>query len=131
MYAIVKDSQGKEYKQVNDTCYDTRTPDDLIKILEELRLRRVRVHFCLGNTETGEDWQEEFMVTGRIGRSTGTCKIPLVIYNERSYGGPALMDDCIVAIFTTKGKYPYYKHPLYHVNPENGTDYRKWYKDIK
>jgi hypothetical protein len=49
---------------------------------------------------------------GTIGRSTGTIKIPLLINNSRSFGGPGLLDDCIIKI--TVDKKTVYSHPLYH-----------------
>jgi hypothetical protein len=41
---------------------------------------------------------EENDVTGTLGRSTGTNKVPLLLHNSRSMGGGALMDHRIVRL---------------------------------
>lgn len=79
---------------------DTDRPD-----FEEVHKRR---------PDPGHTWNEEFMVTGTIGRSMGPIKIPLMIANSRSYGGDGILTDCIVRIVSSKYKYELYRHPNYH-----------------
>lgn len=107
----------KTYQNYNGTSYDQRTPIEVIRILEHARLNRDRLHVSLGFTEgpsIGQDWLEENDVYGFIGRSTGTIKIPLLIHNRRSLGGPGLLDHCIVRIRTSTGNRVLYQHPSYH-----------------
>lgn len=104
----------KEYKTINGTSYDVRTPEKVVAILENARQNRTRLHVSLGDTESGRDWLEENMVHGFIGRSTGSIKIPLLIHNRRSLGGPGLLDHCIVRIRTSSGGRVLYQHPGYH-----------------
>lgn len=107
----------KQFKIVNGTSYDTRTPDEVVSVLENARLNRQRVHVSLGETEgpeAGRDWLEENMVHGFIGRSTGSVKIPLIVHNRRSHGGPGLLDHCIVRIRTAAGGRVLWQHPSYH-----------------
>ena len=104
----------KEYKTENGTSYDVRTPDEVVAILEDARLNRTRLHVSLGDSESGRDWIEENMVHGVIGRSTGSIKIPLLIHNRRSLGGPGLLDHCIVRIRTSSGGRILWQHPDYH-----------------
>jgi|WetSurMetagenome_2_1015567.scaffolds.fasta_scaffold245035_2 hypothetical protein len=108
--------QPIKYKQLpSGVFYTADTPDDLIEILEKLRLSHRRVKFCFGDRSTGKDWEEEHDIYGRIGNSTGTIKIPLLIFNNRSFGGGALLTSCIVKI--TESTRPYeviYEHPNYH-----------------
>lgn len=112
--------RNKEYKVVNETHYDKRTPDEVIRVLENARQGRYRLHISLGETDNengqlGRDWLEENMSFGYIGRSTGTQKIPLLVHNTRSFGGPGLLDHCIVRIRHTTGrKHVLYQHPQYH-----------------
>jgi len=97
----------KEYKLVNGTSYDVRTPDEVVRILESARTNRTRLHVSLGETDgpnEGNDWLEENDVYGFIGRSTGSIKIPLLIHNRRSLGGLGLLDHCIVRIRHTTGR---------------------------
>ena len=93
----------QEYKTLNGTSYDVRTPDDLIKKLEDIRLCNERVRIFCGDPATGSLWPEEYGVTGRLGRSTGSVKIPLLINNARSSGGPAILDYCILRIDSSPG----------------------------
>ena len=107
----------KEFKTINGTSYDVRTPDEVVAILENARQNRTRLHVSLGETggpEAGKDWLEENMVHGFIGRSTGSIKIPLLIHNRRSLGGPGLLDHCIVRIRTSSGGRILWQHPGYH-----------------
>lgn len=110
----ITDSNGIAYKNIGGTFYHYDTFDNICTILETVKNthERIRVHY--GDTKTGKDWNEQHHVTGYIERSTGSIKIPLLIYNERSIGGPALLDHCIVKITTTKGKKLLYQHHNYH-----------------
>ncbi len=97
----------KQSKQMNGTSYDVRTPNEVVRILGQARQNRTRLHVSLGETEgpeSGRDWLEENDVYGFIGRSTGSVKIPLLIHNRRSLGGPGLLDHCVVRIRYTTGR---------------------------
>lgn len=92
-------SQGR-CQVLNGTHYSVETPLDLVVKLEQLRAAGERLRFVLG--ENGKEWGD--VEIGRIGRSGGTCKIPLVVHNRRSMGGGGLLDHCIVRIETSKGR---------------------------
>lgn len=98
---------------LNGTHYPMKTPGPVLRVLEDLRQsgRRVRVHY--GDCNTGRDWMDEYNVTGTIGRSCGSCKIPLMVHNCRSLGGSGILTNCIVRIRTTDGQ-ELYRHPSYH-----------------
>lgn len=80
------------------TAYHIDTPDELVRILEWLRDNQTRITVDYGDTKTGKSWNEEHDVSGRIGRSNGKFKIPLLIYSSRSWGGGGLLDHCILSI---------------------------------
>jgi len=104
----------KEYKVVNGTFYDVRTPIEVFDVLEKARMNRTRLHISFGDVATGHDWLEENDVLGFIARSTGSIKIPLLVHNRRSFGGPGLLDHCIVRIRASAGGRVFYQHPKYH-----------------
>jgi hypothetical protein len=104
----------KEYKVVNGTSYDERTPNEVIQALEKARLNRTRLHISLGDVGTGRDWLEEFECFGFIGRSMGPIKVPLLLPLSRSIGGGAILDHCIVRIRHSSGGKVLWQHPKYH-----------------
>lgn len=104
----------KPYQIINGTSYDTRTPDEVIRVLESARLSRTRLHISLGDTTTGKDWLDEHDIIGTVTRSMGPVKVPLLIANRRSIGGGAILDYCIVRIRTAAGGRVLWQHPKYH-----------------
>ena len=99
-------------KIVNGIEFDADTPDRVVDII--LRYmgnynQRIRVFY--GDPKTGRDYGEEYNIMGYVGRSGGTVKIPLLINNTRSFGGPGLLDGIIVRI--TVDKRNVYVHPKY------------------
>jgi hypothetical protein len=116
-YAHCTRENMKQYQVINGTSYDTRTPKKVVAVLEEARLNRTRLHVSLGYTDgpkTGLDWLEENDVYGYIGRSTGPIRIPLLVNNQRSHGGPGLLDHCILRIRESAGGRVLYQHSAYH-----------------
>jgi len=85
-----------QYKVENGTSYHSDTPEEVIRILENSRNNGTRIRIFYGDNE--KCWNEEYGMIGRIGRSTGNVKIPLLIQNSRSMGGGAVLDNCIVRI---------------------------------
>lgn len=94
--------------------FHEQTPPEVARLLESLYVSRRRVRLHYGDHVTGRDWLETHDVTGTIGQSCGPQKVPLLIHNARSLGGPALLDHCIVRIRDTKTGKELYRHPSYH-----------------
>ena len=105
---------GKNYKVVNNTWYNEDTSEEVIKILENARIYDSRVRIFYGDNKTGEDWLEDCDVIGRIGRSGGTIKIPLLLKKSNSTGGGGILTSCIVKI--TIDKKIVYQHENYHID---------------
>lgn len=104
------------YRKVGGIFYHADTPNAVINAIEQARSRRLRIRICYGDARTGRDWLEENDIEGTIGNSMGPLKVPLLIGNIRAHGGPALLDQCIVAIQSTgKEGHVLYRHPSYHV----------------
>lgn len=93
-----------KYKEVNGTSYRSDTPDEVIRVLENARISNTRIVLDYGDTKTGHSWGDVYDVTGYVGRSRGISKIPILLYNNRSIGGVAILDNCIIGIRESKGK---------------------------
>lgn len=103
----------KKYKEINGTSFDNETPEKVCNIINEYMSKRKRLILDYGDTETGKSWGELNDIRGTIGRSTGTVKIPLLIKTSRSYGGGAILDNCIVKITDAETKRVVYQHENY------------------
>jgi hypothetical protein len=102
----------EEYKVINGTYYDPKTPDEVIKVLEHARQNHTRIRLYYGDTETGRSWLEEYDVEGHVGRSMGPIKIPILLHNARSIGGGGILTHCIVKIIVSSKVL--YQHPSFH-----------------
>lgn len=121
-----EEKKPKEYNVVNGTYYDKRTPALLVEALETARLAGKRVRLFTGDIETGVEWLDEYDVLGRIGRSMGPHKIPILINNRRSMGGTGILDYCIVKlIFDGRVQYqaPNYQAPTFKIIPPKDSDF--------
>lgn len=103
------------YRSVGDekTWFDARTPKKVQRILEDARKSNDKMRIFMGDTETGRDWMDEYDTIGRIGRSMGPMKSPLLVA-DGEYGGPALLTHCIVRIINITTGEECYRHPKYH-----------------
>lgn len=90
---------NKNYKVLNRIYYHEDTPNKLIELIDRFYHNHQRVSLYYGDTKTGKEWGD--VETGRIGRTTGTIKIPIIIHNARSLGGSAILTNRIVKITTT------------------------------
>lgn len=115
--------QYKEYREAERdyiatnpqrTHFDPDTDPLVQQVLEDCRTKKRRVRIFLGNTESGECWMEEFDVVGRIGRSTGPLKVPLLVEAGES-GGGAILTACILRIMDTRTQSDLYRHAKYQV----------------
>ena len=84
-------------KIVNGTSYKDETPDGLIEVLEMSQRTGTRLRLEYGDPATGRLWGDD-PLTCRIGKSTGSVKIPLAIRNKRSMGGETVLDHCVVRV---------------------------------
>lgn len=90
-------------KEKNGTYYHKDTPDAVVAVLEECRLNQTRIVLDYGDTTTKKSWGEIHDIKGRVGRSTGDRKIPILLHNSRSMGGCSILTHCILSIKESKG----------------------------
>ena len=113
-------SKWKDYFYiVNDTYYFFKRETEnhtevyenvnekLINVLERYRKNNTRIRVWYG--AKGKVWLEEYDVTGRINRTSGRIKIPILVNNKRSFGGTELLVNCIIRIDDIEEKKTIYK----------------------
>ncbi len=98
--------------QTRTTYFDPDTDAQAAKVLESCRRRERKVRLVLGDTRSGEPWLEEHDVAGRIGRSTGTLKVPLLI-EAGEHGGSAILCAYLLAIIDWASGNFLYRHDAY------------------
>lgn len=103
---------GKEYKVAYGFYFHKDTNDKVIDVLVNLYTTHKRCRIFYGDIKSGKSWHDEYDITGTIGSSTGSIKIPLIINNSRSFGGPGILEHCIVGIQVKAGQF-LYKHPTF------------------
>ena len=111
-------TDGKEYKVCNDTFYSVEALDGAILALEYARTNKIRVRIFYAyktaeekergvkDSEFGvlEVWNEEFECVGRLGRSNGKIKIPILLSSSASRYGTPILENRIVLVKTTEGR---------------------------
>lgn len=103
------------YSKADDitTWYDGRTPAAVQVALENLRKSRHRARVFYGDVETGRSWLDENDVVGRLSRSSGPMKVPLLMVD--ALGGTALLTHCIVRLIDVTTGQEVYRHPAFHL----------------
>lgn len=94
------------------TWFSYDTPTKVRAILEQYRKDGGRLRLFYGDRTTGRDWLEENDLLGKIGRSTGSMQIPLLIAKGEC-GGPGILDDCIVRIVNADSREEIYRQKNY------------------
>lgn len=94
------------------TYFDPGTDPKTAAVLESRRRTGDKVRLVLGDTRTGEPWLNEYDVVGKIGRSGGSLKVPLLVEDGES-GGVAILTACVLHIIDWKSGRTLYRHPAY------------------
>ncbi|AWI53488.1 MAG: hypothetical protein KGI91_13240 [Burkholderiales bacterium] len=98
--------------QSQRTYFAPGTDPRAAKVLESYRRTGEKIRLILGDLATGEPWLDEHGVVGRIGRSGGMLKIPLLVEPGQS-GGGAILTDCILCLVDWQTGNTPYRHPAY------------------
>ena len=102
------------YRVINGTAYHLESPYELVVQLDWATARQTLVRVWQGDPQTGRPWAEEHHVLGRIGRSTGRLKIPLLV-PPGDCGGPGLLDHCLLRLVAVEGGRVLYQHPKFRL----------------
>ena len=96
------------------TYFDPGTDPKAARALENSRRDGRKVRLVLGDTASGRCWLDEHDVVGRIGRSTGTLKVPLLVEPGED-GGTAISTSCLLRLIAWDSGRDLYRHPAYQV----------------
>ena len=99
---------------LNGTTY--KAGPELAQVIERCRASGKRFRFHLGDPETGRAWGD--VDVGRLSRSMGPIKIPIVLARRSSIAGPGLLDHCVIKIeYANKSDGGvFWKHQAYQAN---------------
>ena len=95
-----------------ETWYHSETPEKVRRVLEKARKDGAVLRIFIGDRKTGKDWCDEHDVIGRIGRSTGLLKAPLLLAHGEFAGG-IMLDSCILKIQSVPDGKVLYQDELY------------------
>lgn len=99
-------------KASSETYFDPGTPQAVQRVLESARRSGEPLRLFFGDPDTGEDECQEHDVIGRIGRSGGTLKVPLLI-DDGQDGGMAILTRWVVRMLRVSDGKELYRHPGY------------------
>lgn len=97
------------------TIYDPETPEAVQRVLNLSMCNDARLRLYCGDTTTGRSWLEEYDTIGRVSRTMGPLKSPLLLVNRRSHGGGIILSGAIIGIQNAQTKAWLYRHPKFHV----------------
>ena len=78
---------------------------------------KFRIRIFYGDIHTGRSWNEEYDVMGKIGRTCGNIKIPILLRRKDSCCGGALLLSSVIRIDDIEDKMTLWKLPNFHVEP--------------
>jgi hypothetical protein len=112
-YGAAIDAWGRS-PLTRQTYFDPGTDPKAARALETCRRDGRKVRLMLGDTATGRCWLEEHDVVGRIGRSSGTLKVPLLI-EPGADGGTAILTNCLLCIVEWDTGRDIFRHPAFRL----------------
>lgn len=108
-------NQDRFCKVVDGVYYDARMKNRLILALARARASGERVRLYWGDPVTGRAWGD--VESGRVGRTGGMIKSPILVYNRRSYGGEIISKSIVKVEYANKKN----GGVLYDITPEART----------
>lgn len=89
--------------------------EELMNIILRAYKYKFRIRVFYGDIHTGRSWNEEYDVMGKIGRTCGNIKIPILLRRTGSYYGGALLVSSIIRIDDIEEKKALWKLSNFHV----------------
>lgn len=107
---LLRKLAGKYPGGYPNTWFPADAPQALCNALEAARVDRTKVRIWSGDLDTGRPWLDDCDVLGKIGRSTGLMKIPLLV-EAGACGGGGLLVSNILRIASAPSGVTLYQHP--------------------
>ncbi|WP_284620529.1 hypothetical protein [Aquabacterium humicola] len=98
--------------RAEETYFGPGCSKELASALEACRHSRSKVHLVVGDTGTGSVAFDDNDVVGRIGRSHGALKVPLLLEDGQAFGSPVTCGR-VLAILDWETGLALYRHPGY------------------
>ncbi len=92
--------------------FDADTPPEVQYVLRQAIEKRWLVRLYYGD-ETGRSWMDEWDMLGRVGHSTGSLKVPLLVADGQDGGGAILTNRVIKIVRFVKTDSGYRSNVLY------------------
>lgn len=89
--------------------------EELMNIILRAYKYKFRIRVFYGDIHTGRSWNEEYDVMGKIGRTCGNIKIPILLKRKDSYYGGALLLSSVIRIDDIEDKRTLWKLSNFHV----------------
>ncbi|MDR2990737.1 MAG: hypothetical protein LBU72_02160 [Burkholderiaceae bacterium] len=93
-----------------ETYFDPGTDPKAARGLKRCRKTGAKVRLILGDPATGETWLDACDVVGRVGRSGGQLKVPLLV-EPGDDGGGAILTACLLAVIAWESRKYLFRHP--------------------
>ena len=87
----------------------------LMDILNSVRHSKHRIRIWYGDKDTGRSWNEEYSVTGTVGRTCGIFKEPILLSNCRSCFGGAILVGSLIRVDDITSHRTLWKVSNFHV----------------
>jgi len=97
----------------NGTTYKLHTEKQIIDILEEARIKKIKIRIFYGFPTNGRDWMEEIDTYGYVSRTDDKTQSPILVKNFKTKVFHNIITDFILKI--TINKKTVYQHPLYYL----------------
>lgn len=89
--------------------------EELMNIILRAYKYKFRIRVFYGDIHTGRSWNEDHDVMGKIGRTCGAIKIPILLRRKDSHYGEALLLSSVIRIDDIEDKRTLWKLPNFHV----------------
>jgi hypothetical protein len=97
-----------------ETWFNRSVPSLVCSVLESARRIGATLRLFVGDPLTGRDWMCCNDALGRIGRSDGPMRVPILMPTNGQHGGGAILVANLVRIVDADTRTELYRHPGYH-----------------